>query len=129
MRIGVTSQNFRTITAHAGRTRRFMIYVDRPDGGIVKENMLDLPIEMSIHEFSRQAVHPIDGLDVLITGSCGNGFKRKLAERGIRVIVTSETDPLMAVEAVLKGAELPPGAEEEEEHQGCGCNCSGGGGH
>ena len=26
MRIGVTSQNFRTITGHAGKTRRFLIY-------------------------------------------------------------------------------------------------------
>jgi predicted Fe-Mo cluster-binding NifX family protein len=128
MRIGVTSQNFRTITAHAGRTRRFMIYVNRPDGGIIQENMLDLPVEMSMHEFPRQAAHPIDGLDVLITGSCGDGFKRKLAERGISVIVTSETDPLIAVEAVLTGAVLPPAAAEEEEdgHEGCGCNCGGG---
>jgi predicted Fe-Mo cluster-binding NifX family protein len=127
MRIGITSQNFRTITAHAGRTRRFMIYVDRPDGGIIRENMLDLPAGMSIHQFPRNAVHPIDGLDVLITGSCGNGFKRKLGERGIRVIVTSETDPLMAVEAVLSGAALPPGTEEEDDgRQDCGCNCGGG---
>jgi predicted Fe-Mo cluster-binding NifX family protein len=128
MRIGVTSQNFRTITAHAGRSRRFIIYADRPDGGIIQENMLDLPIEMSIHGFPRSATHPIDGLDVLITGSCGNGFKRKLAERGIRVIVTSETDPLMAVEAVMCGAALPPGTAEEEEEDGrhdCGCDCGG----
>jgi hypothetical protein len=26
MRIGVTSQNFRTITGHAGKTRRFLVY-------------------------------------------------------------------------------------------------------
>jgi predicted Fe-Mo cluster-binding NifX family protein len=129
MRIGVTSQNFRTITAHAGRTRRFMIYEETPDGQIFQANMLDLPVEMSIHEFPRHAAHPIDGLDVLITGSCGDGFKRKLAARGIRVIVTSETDPIMAVAAVLKGADLPPASEEEEEdgHEGCGCNCAGGG--
>jgi predicted Fe-Mo cluster-binding NifX family protein len=132
MRIGVTSQNFRTVTAHAGRARRFMIYADSPGGGIVQENMLDLPVEMSMHEFPRHEAHPIDGLDVLITGSCGDGFKRKLAARGIRVVVTSETDPVTAVAAVLSGAPLPPAAAEEEEeehgagHGGCGCNCSGG---
>jgi len=26
MRIGVTSQNFRTITGHAGKTRRFLVF-------------------------------------------------------------------------------------------------------
>jgi predicted Fe-Mo cluster-binding NifX family protein len=128
MRIGVTSQNFRTITAHGGKARRFLIYRHMTDGRIVEEDRLDLPMEMSIHEFSRNAAHPIDGLDVLITGSCGDGFKQKLAARGIRVVVTSETDPEAAVAAVLTGAPLPPSAVEEEAegHGGCGCNCSGG---
>ena len=67
-------------------------------------------MEMSIHEYPRDAAHPIDGLDVLITGSCGDGFSRKLAARGIRVVVTSETDPMTAVTAVLSGAALPPAA-------------------
>ena len=127
MRIGVTSQNFRTVTAHSGKSRRFMIYQHTPDRQIIQENKLDLPIEMSIHEFPGHAAHPIDGLDVLITGSCGEGFKRKLAARGIRVVVTSETDPETAVAAVLTGAPLPPSATEEEEegHGSCGCNCSG----
>ena len=43
MRIGVTSQNFRTITAHAGRARRFMIFEDFPDGQIQETGKLDLP--------------------------------------------------------------------------------------
>ena len=129
MRIGVTSQNFRTITAHAGRARRFMIFEDFPDGQIQETGKLDLPMEMSIHEYPRNAAHPIDGIDVLITASCGDGFARKLGDRGIRVVVTSETDPIAAVKAVLSGAPLPPAAEEEEDHAGCQCNCAGGGGN
>ena len=128
MRIGVTSQNFRTITAHAGRARRFMIFEDFPDGEIQETGKLDLPMEMSIHEYPRNAAHPIDGIDVLITASCGDGFARKLGDRGIRVVVTSETDPIAAVKAVLSGAPLPPAAEEED-HAGCQCNCAGGGGN
>ena len=62
-----------------------MIYEDFPDGQIQRTGMLDLPIEMSIHEYPRNVAHPIDGLDVLITGSCGDGFLRKLPARGIRV--------------------------------------------
>ncbi len=130
MRIGVTSQNYRTITAHAGRARRFVIFEDSPDGQIQETGKLDLPMEMSIHEYPRHSAHPIDGLDVLITASCGDGFMRKLGERGIRVVVTSETDPIAAVKAVLSGAPLPPAApEEEDDHDGCGCNCAGGGKH
>ncbi len=126
MRIGVTSQNFRTITAHAGRARRFIIFEDLLDGQIQETGKLDLPKEMSIHEYPRNAVHPIDSLDVLITGSCGEGFQRKMADRGVRVVVTSETDPMAAIAALLSGAPLPP-ATEEDDHDGCECHCAGGG--
>ena len=125
MRIGVTTQNFRTIAAHAGRARRFTIFEDLLDGRIQETGKLDLPLEMNLHDYPRDAAHPIDGLDVLITGSCGDGFQRKLADRGIRVVVTSETDPLTAVAAVLSGVALPRAAEEKE-HDGCGCHCAGG---
>ena len=106
MKIGVTSQNFRTITGHAGKTRRFLIYT--PDnGGIPMEtDRLDLPKEMSMHEF-RGFSHPLDELDILITGSCGEGFIRRMAAKGVRVLATSETDPAKAAAMVLTGADLP----------------------
>jgi predicted Fe-Mo cluster-binding NifX family protein len=123
MKIGVTSQNFRTITAHAGKARRFMVF-EASDGCIVRTAELDLPKEMSIHEHPCHAAHPIDGLDVLITGSCGEGFLKKLAERGIRVILTSETDPQTAVAAVASGASLPQPLAEEDDHDDCQCHCA-----
>ncbi len=123
MKIGVTSQNFRTITAHGGKSRRFMIF-EASDGHIVQTDKLDLPKEMSIHEHPCNAAHPIDGLDVLITGSCGEGFLKKLAERGVRVIVTSETDPLTAVAAAAAGVGLPEPLAEEDDHDDCQCNCA-----
>ena len=130
MRIGVTSQNFRTITAHAGRARRFVIFEEFPDGQIQETGKLDLPMEMNIHDYPRDAAHPIDGIDVLITASCGDGFARswRPGHPGHRHL---ETDPIEAVKAVLSGAPLPPAAVEEEDdkRQGCGCNCSGGGNH
>ena len=109
MRIGVTSQNYRTITAHAGRARRFVIFEDFPDGQIQETGKLDLPMEMSIHEYPRNAAHPIDGIDVLITASCGDGFARKLGDRGIRVVVTSETDPIAAVQSGAVGCAAAAG--------------------
>ena len=94
------------------------------DGRIVKRAELDLPKEMSIHEHPCQAAHPIDGLDVLITGSCGDGFLTKLAERGIKVILTSETDPQTAIAAVVSGASLPLPLAEEDDHGDCQCHCA-----
>jgi len=106
MKIGLTSQNFRTITGHAGKARRFLGYTRGSDATLVEMDRLDLPREMSLHEF-RGTDHPIDQFDVLITAGCGDGFKRRLATRGIRVLVTSETDPRVAAQAVLDDKELP----------------------
>lgn len=112
MKIAVTSQNFRTITGHAGKTRRFLVY--EASGPEVREvQRLDLPKEQSFHELHGDAPHPIDGVDVLITGSCGDHFVARLARRGIRVVATGETDPATAARLVSTGEPLPPPAPHE----------------
>ena len=113
MKIGVTSQNFRTITGHAGKSRRFLIFDSQEDGGVQQADRLDLPKEMSMHDF-RGEDHPIDDLDVLITGGCGDGFIQRMASRGIEVVQTGEKSITTAVESYLGGAELPP--PEEYSH-------------
>jgi len=107
MKIGVTSQNFRTITGHAGKTRRFLIYEPDDQGTPIEVERLDLPREMSMHEF-RGEDHPVFALEVLITAGCGEGFVRRLGRHGVRVIATGETDPVTAVKKVLKEEPLPP---------------------
>lgn len=115
MRIAVTSQNFRTITGHAGKTRRFLVY--EAEGADVREvQRLDLPKEQSFHELHGDAPHPIDGVDVLLTGGCGDNFVTRMARRGIRVVATGETDPVTAARLVSTGQPLPPPAPHE--HQG-----------
>ena len=106
MNIAITSQNFRTITGHAGKTRRFIIYHCTTDGKIEEIERLDLPKEMSMHAYHGED-HPIQIADVLITGGCGEGFIRRLAQWDIQVIATSETDPLQAINTYLSGKPLP----------------------
>jgi hypothetical protein len=56
----VASLNFRTITPHAGVTRRFLIY-EAARGGMPREvARMDLPKEFAIREFSGSGVHPLD---------------------------------------------------------------------
>jgi hypothetical protein len=107
VRIAVTSQNFRTITGHAGKTRRFLIYQAQPGSEPVEVDRLDLPRELSFHEFAG-GPHPVDGTDTLLTSAAGDGFMRKMAARGIRVVLTGETDPLQAVKDLLQGRVVPP---------------------
>jgi predicted Fe-Mo cluster-binding NifX family protein len=113
MKIAVTSQNFRSITQHAGKTRRFLIFEQDPTSGEVKElARLDLPKEMSMHEF-HGANHPIFEMDYLITGSGGQGFVQRMASAGVTVLITGEQDPLTAVTAVIEGKPLPPPAPHD----------------
>ena len=112
MKIAITSQNFRTITGHAGKTRRFLIYADDGKGNAVEVERLDLPREMAMHEF-RGGPHPLQEANVLITAGCGQGFVRRMADWGIQVIATSETDLQAAAQAVLSGQPLPPPAAHE----------------
>lgn len=100
MKAAVTSQNFRTITGHAGKTRRFIVFDASNAEEIHETGRIDLPKEMSIHEYRGQA-HPLDDVDVVITSSCGDGFIRKMEKRGVRVMTTEDTDPLAAVKYLV----------------------------
>lgn len=114
MRIGITSQNFRTITGHAGKTRRFLVYLGDPETGSLREaERIALPKEQSLHEYKGDEPHPIQSFDVLITAGCGQGFIRRMAAWGVQLHVTAETDPLTAAQAVLRGDSLPPPVPHE----------------
>ena len=115
MKIGITSQNFRSITGHAGKTRRFLVLESHARGQVSEVERLDLPKEMSLHEF-RGDTHPVFDLDVLITGSCGQGFVRRLAAYGVKVVATAETDPVKAATDYLSGHPLPPPASQDHDH-------------
>ena len=128
--IALTCQNHRDITEHAGQCRNFLIY---PVEGqeIAAPRLLELPIEGSLHHWSGDGPHPLDGVDLLISGSMGQGLRAKLGQRGIRTLLTRERDPLTAVQRYLQGRlpdEAPVAATPEHEHQhaggGCGhCHC------
>ena len=116
MKIAITSQNFRTVTGHAGKTRRFLVYNGTTAVDMTEVERLDLPAEMAFHGFAGGA-HPVDGVEVLVTASAGEGFCRKMAERGIRVVTTAETDPRQAAIAVVTDQVIPAAA-----HDACDCH-------
>lgn len=116
MKIGVTSQNFRTITGHAGKTRRFLVYSVSDNGECHADERLDLDKSMSLHEFKGDE-HPLYSLDVLITSSCGDGFVNRMAANGVKVVATAETDPLTAASQYAKGEALLPPTPHTHDHE------------
>jgi predicted Fe-Mo cluster-binding NifX family protein len=134
MRIAVTSQNYRTVTGHAGKARRFIVF--EADGQTPPREIerLDLDANMAMHGYGHNAAHPLDSMQVLITGGAGEGFVRNLAARGVQVVATNETIPSLAVEAFLDGRIKSASAgcnhdhsdlDDDHSHGGQGntCNC------
>ncbi len=107
MRIAVTSQNFRTVTGHAGRARRFIVFEGDGSEPPKEVERLDLAANMSMHDYDPEASHPLDGVNVVITGGAGEGFVRRMAARGVRVVGTDESTPHLAVEAFFAGRVRP----------------------
>lgn len=103
MKVAVSSQNFQTVTSHAGRARRFLIYQAVAGQEPVEIERLDLPKELSMHEFhGKEGPHPLDSVDVLISASFGEGFAQRMAERGLTAVTTDKTDPVEAVKAYVE---------------------------
>lgn len=130
MKIAVTSQNFKSVTGHAGKSRRFIIFDIGTPGEVSEVMRLDLPKEMAFHEFSGYS-HPLDDMDVILTASAGLGFTEKLAQRGVQVITCGESEPHKAVRDYLAGTLKPAGPHahlelEHHEHTHGDCGCSDG---
>ncbi|OIP71565.1 MAG: nitrogen fixation protein [Oscillatoriales cyanobacterium CG2_30_44_21] len=136
MKIAVSSQNQTNVTGHLGHCQKFWIY-DVDSMTIQNKQLLQLTKAQSFHESSPKESHPLDEVQVLISGGMGNGLSRRIESKGIKPIVTPETDPDAAVNAYLAGSLIVKTQEErdrdhaaehgeehgaEAEHDGkCGC--------
>lgn len=131
MKIAVSSQNQTAVTAHLGHCQKFWIY-DVDNVAIQAKELLQLTKDQSFHESSPKIPHPLDAVQVLISGSVGRRLTCRLESKGIQPIITPETDPDTAVNAYLAGslAVMTPEAvehhhdhKEGHDHEGeCGCN-------
>lgn len=117
MRIAVSSQNFRSITSHAGKSRRFIVYEVAPGEEPAEVERLDLPEGMSMHDYHGDD-HPLFGLglDAIVTGGAGGGFVQRMARQRIQVLATGETDIAAALTAIAAGQPLPAAAPHDDHH-------------
>ncbi len=103
MKIAVTSQNRKSITEHAGRCRKFWIFMIE-ENSIVDRKLLELAKEQPFHESSPHEPHPLDDIDVLIAGDMGQGLVNRLGRKGITALITKESDPEQAILRYLNGS-------------------------
>lgn len=95
----MTSDDLRTVTPHAGHTRRFLIYELGPYDQLLELEPLELPEELTFAVWHGEGPHPLDEIDVLIAGSFGKPFQAVMDERGILAVATTRTDPVDAIHA------------------------------
>lgn len=76
--------------------------------------LLDLPLGQSLHDCQEGGPHPLDDIDVLITGGMGVGLRERLRRKGTLAVATAEIDPNRAVAMWMDGtlAEIPPHAHD-----------------
>lgn len=115
MKIAITSQNFRTITGHAGKSRRFLVYEVDKQQQVRELPRIDLPKEMSLHEYHGDD-HPAFAMDVIITAGCGDSFRNRMSRHGVQVLATGETDPQEALRRYLANKPLAPAAPHDHTH-------------
>ncbi|SDI69194.1 NifB/NifX family molybdenum-iron cluster-binding protein [Pseudomonas panipatensis] len=113
--IAVASQNATTVTAHAGRCRRFLLF-GRHGHRVLDE--IELAPEQILQLASLDERHPLAQIRVLISRGIGEHLSRRLGKRGVDVYLTHLASPELAVRSYLGG--VPSSLEPRASRCHCG---------
>lgn len=102
MKFAVASEDFETISGHAGHAARFLVYEAEKGTEPQLIARIDLNEDQTIHHF-KGGEHPLDGVNVLIAASAGQCFVEKMQDRGITTVAVANMPPATAVVAYLMG--------------------------
>ena len=110
MKIAIATKDFAVVSGHAGQCRQWLVYDlgrHRPGQLLPAPQRVALGADEVLHVFADDRAHPLDGVDLAVVASAGDGFIRHMAKRGAQVLLTGETDPAAALARVLAGEVLP----------------------
>ena len=110
MRIAIATKDYATVSGHAGQTRHWLVWdLSRHQPGqlVPPPARVELAKEQLLHHFADDGPHPLDGIDIVVTASAGDGFIRHMKKRGAEVLLTGEADPTLALTRIMAGEALP----------------------
>jgi predicted Fe-Mo cluster-binding NifX family protein len=110
MKIAIPTKDWRSVSGHAGQARCWLLYDltdQQPGAPLPQPARIELTKEQLPHYFKDDGPHPLDGVELLLAGSAGDGFIRHMKKRGTDVLLTGETDPEAALARVIAGEALP----------------------
>jgi predicted Fe-Mo cluster-binding NifX family protein len=107
MKIAVaTNDNWTKVSGHAGQTRDWLVFDCQPGAPIPEPQRVLLTREQLPHHFQDGGPHPLHGVEIMITASAGDGYIRHMEKWGAQVLLTGETDPLIALRKIMAGEAL-----------------------
>lgn len=109
MKIAIATKEFTAVSGHAGQTRQWLVYdlsQHRSNQLLPAPSRVDLDKDQVLHVFQDDRPHPLDGIDLVVCASAGDGFVRHMKKRGAEVLTTGESDPAIAITRILAGEAL-----------------------
>lgn len=110
MKIAIATRNYREVSGHAGQCRHWLLYdlsAHRASQLLPAPQQVELQRDEVLHTFTDDRPHPLDGIDIAVVASAGDGFIRHMKKRGCEVLITGESDPALAITRILAGEALP----------------------
>lgn len=110
MKIAIATKDFTAVSGHAGQARQWLLYdltEHRSDRLLPAPRRIELAKDEVLHHFEDDRPHPLDGVDIVVAASAGDGFIRHMKMRGTEVLLTGEEDPAIAITRILAGEALP----------------------
>lgn len=108
MKIAIpTADDYAAVSGHAGQARHWLVWDCHPGKSVPEPERVTLDKAQVMHHFKDDGPHPLDGVEIVIAGSAGDGFFRHMKQRGADVLLTAETEPAAALAKILAGEALP----------------------
>jgi predicted Fe-Mo cluster-binding NifX family protein len=110
MKIAIATREFTSVSGHAGQARQWLLWDlrdHRADRLLPAPRRIDLAADEVLHTFADDRTHPLDGIDIAVAASAGDGFIRHMRKRGTQVLLTGESDPAFAITRIIAGEALP----------------------
>lgn len=106
MKIAIAIADDGRLAGHAGQARRWLVYDCRPEQPEPPPQAVELDKRQVFHHWDDDGAHPLDGIEVIVARSAGDGFLRRMQKRGVNVLLTGEDDAATALKRVLAGEAL-----------------------
>jgi predicted Fe-Mo cluster-binding NifX family protein len=109
MKIAVPTRDRTHVAGHAGKARSWLVY---DLAGLRSGDPLPAPVAVDLaadevfHHFADDRPHPLDGVEIVVAGSAGDGFVRHMKKRGAEVVLTGESEAATAVAKLVAGEML-----------------------